>query len=76
MNKFNIKSILLGIGIGIIITSIASMIYFAGRDPLSGLSKEEIISQAEKYGMVMNPEPAQEEPTGIFKVDSDITTGE
>lgn len=67
MNKFNINSILLGIGIGIIITSIASMIYLAGRDPLSGLSKEEIISQAEKYGMVMNPETVQQEPTGIFK---------
>ena len=75
MDKFNVKSILLGIGIGIIITSIASIIYLAGRDPFNGLSKEEIISQAEKYGMVMNLETTQEEPTGIFKVDSN-TTGE
>ena len=76
MNKFNVKSILLGIGIGIIITSIASIIYLAGRDPFDGLSKEEIITQAEKYGMIMKLETTQQEPTGIFKVDSGETTGE
>lgn len=73
MNKFNTKSILLGIGIGIIITSVASIIYLAGRDPFSGLSKEEVMTQAEKYGMVRNAE-TQEEPTGIFKVNSDKTS--
>ncbi len=52
MSQFHIKSILLGIGIGIIITAIASMIYLAGRDPMNELTKEEIIRQAEKYGMV------------------------
>ena len=52
MSQFHIKSILLGIGIGIIITATASMIYLAGRDPMDGLTKEEIIRQAEKYGMV------------------------
>lgn len=52
MSQFHLKSILLGIGIGIIITAIASMIYLAGRDPMKGLTKDEIISQAEKYGMV------------------------
>lgn len=52
MSQFHIKSILLGIGIGIIITATASMIYLAGRDPMESLTKEEIIRQAEKYGMV------------------------
>lgn len=33
MDKFNIKSIILGIGIGVIITCVASMIYFAGTYP-------------------------------------------
>lgn len=67
MDRFNVKSILLGIGLGIIITSIVSIIYLAGRDPFSGLSKEEIISQAEKYGMEMKSETTQEDTTGIFK---------
>ncbi len=53
--QFHLKSILLGIGIGIIITALASMIYFAGRDPMEDLSKEQIIKQAEKYGMVRSP---------------------
>jgi hypothetical protein len=52
MEKFNIKSIVLGIGIGIVITSLISIIYLAGRDPKSLLSDEEIIMQAEKLGMV------------------------
>lgn len=75
MDKFNVKSILLGIGMGIIITSVASMIYLAGQDPLSRLSREDIIAQAEKYGMVMKPDAAGE-TTGIFKVDPGETSGE
>lgn len=67
MDRFNVKSILLGIGLGIIITSIVSIIYLAGRDPFSGLSKEEIISQAEKYGMEMKSETTKGDTTGIFK---------
>jgi hypothetical protein len=51
MNSFHIKSIILGIGIGIVMTSIISIIYFAGVVP-EKLSKEEIIQLAEKYGMV------------------------
>jgi hypothetical protein len=53
--QFHLKSVLLGIGIGIIITALASMVYFAGRDPMEDLSKEQIIKQAEKYGMVKSP---------------------
>ncbi|NLV35183.1 MAG: hypothetical protein GXY17_00700 [Clostridiaceae bacterium] len=52
LSQFNIKSILLGIGIGIIVTATASMIYLAGRDPMENLTEEQIIKQAEMYGMV------------------------
>ena len=52
MSSFNAKSVLLGIGIGIIITAIAGIIYTAGRDPMMDLTEQQIISQAEKYGMV------------------------
>ena len=52
MGHFNAKSILLGIGIGIIITATVSMIYLAGRDPMEDLTEQQIITQAEKYGMV------------------------
>jgi len=52
MSSFNVKSVLLGIGIGIIITATASIIYVAGRDPMKDLTEQQIISQAEKYGMV------------------------
>ncbi len=52
MGRFHIRSLLLGIGIGIIITSIISMIYLSGRDPFEGLTEEQIISRAEEYAMV------------------------
>ncbi|HEX2944683.1 MAG TPA: hypothetical protein VHT96_01865 [Clostridia bacterium] len=52
MSRFNLKSLFLGIGIGIIITAVAGLIYAAGRDPMEGLSKEQIMGQAEKYGMI------------------------
>lgn len=52
---FHMKSVLLGIGIGVIVTSLISMIFFAGRDPMEDLSKEQIIKEAEKYGMVRSP---------------------
>lgn len=50
MRKVHEKSILLGIGIGMIITSIAGMIYSGGTQ--KELSKEEIISLAKQYGLV------------------------
>jgi len=52
MERFNLKSLLLGIGIGIIITSLVSLIYLSSRDPFEGLTDEQIISRAEKLGMV------------------------
>jgi len=52
MINFNIKSIILGIGIGIIITSLISIIYLAGNDTKNMINDEEIIRRAEKMGMV------------------------
>ncbi len=51
MRKFHTKSIVLGIGIGIILTSIISLIYTAGLGD-KGLSEKEIKDLARKYGMV------------------------
>jgi len=52
MKKFQLRSIILGIGIGIVITSIISMIFFAGLEPKQSLSNEEIINMASELGMV------------------------
>lgn len=51
MKNFHIKSIVLGIGIGFVITSIISLIYTAG-NTVSKMSNLEIIEQAKKLGMV------------------------
>ncbi len=56
MRKLHEKSIVLGIGIGMIITSIAGMIYSAGTQ--KELSKDEIISLAKTYGLI--------DPTGLI----------
>lgn len=50
MEGFNVRSIVLGIGIGIIITSLVSMIYLSGVGVK--MSKDEIITEARKYGMI------------------------
>ncbi|PYG89850.1 hypothetical protein LY28_00447 [Ruminiclostridium sufflavum DSM 19573] len=50
MRKLHEKSIFLGIGIGMIITSIAGMIYSSGTQ--KELSRQEIISMAKGYGLV------------------------
>lgn len=55
MTNFSIKSILLGIGIGIIITSIAGMIYFAGWDPLKNLSEADLMKLEQRYGLIKEP---------------------
>jgi predicted small secreted protein len=49
MINFNIKSIILGIGIGIIITSLISIIYLAGNDSKYTISDEEIIRRLKKW---------------------------
>ncbi|MDP4182055.1 MAG: hypothetical protein Q8942_13325 [Bacillota bacterium] len=52
MNNFNIKSIVLGIGIGIILTSLISVIYVAGNNGKSAMTDEEVIKRASSLGMI------------------------
>lgn len=55
MRKVHEKSIILGIGIGMVITSIVGLIYTGGAEKGSqanNLSREEIIRLAKSYGMV------------------------
>jgi len=52
MKYFNIKSIVLGIGIGFIITAVYGSVYFSFAVKKSPMTKEEIISKAKEYGMV------------------------
>lgn len=59
MQQFHFKSIVLGIGIGIILAAILSMIYTAGMTP--HLSREEIMKKAAEYGMVEKTSLLQEE---------------
>lgn len=54
MRKFHIKSILLGVGMGIVLTAFISIIYAAGNQPT--MSKEEVIEKARQYGMVFREE--------------------
>lgn len=59
MKSFHIKSILLGIGIGIILTSIVSMIFMAGANSNAPkMSDSEIIEKAKSLGLT--------EPSSIF----------
>lgn len=62
MGSFHIKSIILGIGIGIVMTSIISIIYLAGAEPQK-LNKEEIMRLAEEYGMVKKESIIQKSQT-------------
>ena len=52
MYRFNIKNIILGIGIGIIISSMLNMVYLAGAKPGRMLTDEEIKRRALELGMV------------------------
>lgn len=55
MRKVHEKSIILGIGIGMVITSVAGLIYSGGdgtRSDAKDLSREEIVRLAKGYGMV------------------------
>ncbi|HOQ00951.1 MAG TPA: hypothetical protein PK604_09065 [Acetivibrio clariflavus] len=77
MHKFHIKSILLGIGMGIILTAFISIIYLAGNQPT--MSREEIIERARQYGMVFKEEVILIEPSEDAKSSEMIenkTTGE
>ena len=56
MSNFSIKSVILGIGIGVILTSAISIIYLAGSNPVAEMSREQIIEKAKEYGMVEDTE--------------------
>ncbi len=68
MRRVHEKSIVLGIGIGMIITSIAGLVYSGGEngEQADKLTKEEIISMAKSYGMV--------EPVHLIEDDSAVST--
>ena len=69
MRKVHEKSIILGIGIGMVITSIAGLIYSGGdgtRSDAENLSREEIIRLAKGYGMV--------EPVRLVEDDAAVAT--
>ena len=61
MKKFNIKSIILGIGIGIVMTSFISMIYLAGSSPVANLTNEEVIKAARQLGMIKSQDSVKAE---------------
>jgi hypothetical protein len=50
MNRISIKSVFLGIGIGMIVTAILCQIFLAGQKP--SLTKEQIETEAKKIGMI------------------------
>jgi hypothetical protein len=53
MKNFDIKSILLGIGIGFVIVSLLGMIYSLGyTDKSKKLTKEEVVQKAEEFGII------------------------
>jgi len=54
MKNFHIKSLILGIGIGIVLSSIIGLIYsfgYSAAEPAK-MTKDQIITEAKKYGMV------------------------
>ena len=54
MQNFHVKSILLGIGIGIVLTAFISVIYSTGNKQT--ISREDVIERAKQYGMVFSEE--------------------
>jgi len=62
MGNFHIKSLILGIGIGVILTSVISMVYMAGMDSRQKISEEEVIRLAGELGMVKSASIIKSEP--------------
>ena len=75
MSRFNVKSILLGVGIGIVLMSIISMIYLAGMDPAKNLTEEEILKLAEKYDLVKRSDIINDS-TAILSTSEENNTAE
>lgn len=73
MKSFHIKSILLGIGIGTILTAIISMIYMAGVNPGNvKLTDQEIIERAKSLGMFEAKSILAGSGTSDTKIESDV----
>lgn len=49
MKNFDMKNIILGMGIGVVFTALIGMIYSSGK---TEMTKQEIIESAKKYGMI------------------------
>ena len=73
MKSFHIKSILLGIGIGTILTAIISMIFMAGFNPNNvRLTDQEIIDRAKSLGMLEAKSVLAVSGTTDTKLESDV----
>ncbi|NMB32933.1 MAG: endolytic transglycosylase MltG [Clostridium sp.] len=55
MKKFYFRNILMGMGMGTVLTSLIFIIYSAGISD-SQISKEEVMERAKQYGMVLSSE--------------------
>lgn len=78
MQKFHSKSLLLGVGIGIVVTSVISLVYTAGVDPTKDLTKEQVMKLAEKHNIVQktpiivqSSDPAKASPTPLPEIKKD-----
>lgn len=74
MNNFSIKSIILGMGIGVIFTSLISLVYFSGIQP--EVTREMLSKKANEYGLRLVADSNREDFQGIFYEDEEENTGE
>lgn len=73
MKSFHIKSIILGIGIGTILTAIISMIFMAGFNPNNvRLTDQEIVDRAKSLGMLEAKSVLAVSGTTDTKLESDV----
>ncbi|HHV98974.1 MAG TPA: hypothetical protein GXX36_05790 [Clostridiaceae bacterium] len=69
MRNFHIKSIILGIGIGIVITSLAGIIFTMGFNPLDKLDDKDIDKLCSTYDLVRKSDVIEEKNNGIFNLE-------
>jgi len=73
MRNFHIKSVTLGIGIGIVITSLAGIIFTMGYNPLAKLDDKDIDKLCSMYGLVRKSDVIEEKNNSIFSLEKDNT---
>jgi len=71
MNSFHIRSVIFGIGIGIVITSIAGVIYATGFNPLDKLDEKDIDKLCSMYDLVRKSDVNEEKNNSIFTLEKD-----